>query len=72
MYRFDCFKSTRSFETGIRDHHHLIYSMLKTTFDKEETKKVTYSSYKQFQWETFEKDSTCSVRNCNKIINKIS
>ena len=27
-----CFKNSFSFETGLRDHHHLIYSMLKTTF----------------------------------------
>ena len=34
-----CFKNTSSLETGISDHHHLIYSMLKTTFEKEESKK---------------------------------
>ena len=39
--------------------------MLKTTFEKEESKKVTYRNYKQFQWETFEKDLTSSLRNCN-------
>ena len=60
-----CFKNTSSFETGISDHHHLIYSMLKTTFEKEESKKVTYRNYKQFQWENFEKDLTSSLRNCN-------
>ena len=59
------FKNTSSFETGISDHQHLIYSMLKTIFEKEESKKVTYRNYKQFQWETFEKDLTCSLRNCN-------
>ena len=60
-----CFKNTSSFETGISDHHHLIYSMLKTTFEKEESKKVTYCNYKQFQWENLEKDLTSSLRNCN-------
>ena len=60
-----CFKNTSSFETGISDYHHLIYSMLKTTFEKEESKKVSYRNYKQFQWETFEKDFTSSLRNCN-------
>ena len=39
--------------------------MLKTTFAKEGSKKVTYRNYKQFQWETFEKDLTSSLRNCN-------
>ena len=39
--------------------------MLKTTFEKEESIKVTYRNYKQFQWENFEKDLTSSLRNCN-------
>ena len=60
------FKNTSYFETGISDHHYLIYSMMKTTFEKEESKKVTYRNYKQFQWETFEKDLTSSLRNCNR------
>ena len=59
------FKNTSSFETGISDNHHLIYSMLKTTFEKEETKKVTYRNCKQFQVENFEKDLISSLRNCN-------
>ena len=37
--------------------------MLKTKFEKEESKKVTYRNYKQFQWENFEKDLTISLRN---------
>ena len=60
-----CFKNTSSFETGISDHHHLIYSILKTTVEKEESKKVTYRNYKQFQSENFEKDLTGFLRNCN-------
>ena len=59
------FKNTSSFETGISDHHHLIHSMLKTKFEKEESKKVTYRNYKQFQWENVEKDLTNSLGNCN-------
>ena len=38
--------------------HHLIYSMLKTTFEREESKPFTYRNYKEFLWETFEKDLT--------------
>ena len=60
-----CFKNTSSFETGISDHYRRIYSMLKTAFEKEEPKRVTYRNYKQFQWETFEKDLTSFLRNCN-------
>ena len=36
-----------------------------TSFEREESKKVTYHNYKQFQWETFEKDLTSSLRNYN-------
>ena len=56
-----CFKNTSSVKTGISDHHYLIYSMLKTTFEKEVSKKVTYRNYKQFQWENFGKDLTSSL-----------
>ena len=33
-----CFKHSFTFETGLSDHHHLIYSVLKLTFKKEEPK----------------------------------
>ena len=35
------FKNTCSFETGLSDHHHLIYSVMKTTFKSEEPKKLS-------------------------------
>ena len=30
------FKNTNTFETGLSDHHHMIYTMLKSTFEKAE------------------------------------
>ena len=47
------FKNSTSFETGLSDHHHLIYSMLKTTFHKEEPKTLIYRDYKTFSLEKF-------------------
>ena len=47
------FKNSTSFETGLNDHHHLIYLMLKTTFHKEEAKTLIYRYYKTFSQETF-------------------
>ena len=47
------FKNSTSFETGLSDHHHLIYSMLKTTFHKEEPKTLIYRYYKTYSLETF-------------------
>ena len=33
-----CFKNTTSYETGISDHHHLIFSITKTTLASEEVR----------------------------------
>ena len=33
------FKNTSSYETGLSDHHHLIYSVMKNIFKYEESKK---------------------------------
>ena len=46
-------KNSTSFETGLSDHHHLIYSMMKTTFHKEEPKTLIYRDYKTFSLEKF-------------------
>ncbi len=37
---------TQSFETGFNDHHHLIYTTLKITYDKVPPKKLIYRDYK--------------------------
>ena len=47
------FKHSNSIETGISDHHHLIYTMLKTAFSKAEPKLVHYRKYKTFNFESF-------------------
>ena len=46
------FKKSTSFEAGLSNHHHLIYSMIKTTFHKEEPKTLIYCHYKTFSLET--------------------
>ena len=33
-----CFKHSSTFETGLSDHHHLVYSMLKTCFKRKKSK----------------------------------
>ena len=37
-----CYKNASSCETEISDHHHLIFSIMKTTFASEEPKKFVY------------------------------
>ena len=47
------FKQSNSVEAAISDHHHLIYTMLKTNFSKAEPKLVHYRKYKTFNFESF-------------------
>ena len=47
------FKNSTYLETGLRDHYHLIYSILKIMFHKKEPKTLIYRDYKKFSLETF-------------------
>ena len=51
-----CFKNTSFYGTGISDHHHLIFSIMKTKFASEEPKKFVYCDYKTFSHECFKND----------------
>ena len=50
------FQKSQSFETGVSDHHHLIYTMLKTTFTHIPPKEVTYRSYRNFSVVAFREE----------------
>ena len=58
------FKNTCSVETGLSDPHHLIYSVMKTTFKFEEAKKLIYRDYSNFSTECFKDDFMSSI--CQK------
>ena len=60
------FKNSSTFETGLSDHHHLIYSMLKTTFQKEDSKRFIYHDYKNFNNEYFQNDLKIGLSKCPK------
>ena len=47
---------TNSFETALSDDHHMIYTFIKTKFEKFEPKKLTYRSFKQFDIGEFKLD----------------
>ena len=64
--RIFCFKNSSTFETGPCDHHHLIYSTLKTTFRKEDSKRLIYHDYKNFNNEYFENDLKNGLSKCPK------
>ena len=47
---------TGTVDTGLSDHHHLIYSMLKTQFVKLPPKKINYRDYSRFNESMFISD----------------
>ena len=63
----NCFKHTSTFETELSDHHHLTYSVLKTTFKKEKSKQFIYRNYKNFDNTNFQMDVESKLKNCPKI-----
>ena len=66
-----CFKNSSTFDTGLSDHHHLIYCMLKTTFEKELSKRFIYRDYKNFNNEYFENDLKNGLLNALKSMNHL-
>ena len=50
------FMKTRSFETSLSDYNHMIYTILKTKFEKPEPKKLIYCNIKNFNVEQFKSD----------------
>ena len=50
------FKNTQLFGTGLSDHHHMVYAMLKTTFQKSKPKQLTYRDFKNFYFESLKND----------------
>ena len=47
------FQKSQTFETGESDHHHMVYTILKTTFVKLPPKKLIYRCYKNFDEHKF-------------------
>jgi len=58
------FQKSGSYETGISDHHHLIYTMFKLTYEKSPPKIINYRSFRNFSLEIFRKDLTNALANC--------
>ena len=50
------FKNTTSYETGLSDHHHIILTMFKITFQQKEPKCLIYRYYKNFMFENFKSE----------------
>ena len=50
------FQNSGVMETGVSDHHTLIFSFLKTTFTKMPPNKLQYRNYKKFEVHSFLQD----------------
>ena len=50
------FTNTQLFETGFSNDHHMVSTMLKTTFQKSEPKKLIWRDFKNFYFESYEND----------------
>ena len=60
------FKNAQSFETGLSDNHHMVYTMLKTTFQKSEPKQLIYRDFKNFYFESFKNDLLENMVPCDR------
>ena len=56
------FMKSQSFETGFSDHHHLIYTILKSTFVKLPPRNIRYREYRNFCAEEFQRDLDIKLR----------
>ena len=50
------FHKSNSFETGISDHHHLIYTMFRLTYEKLSPQIVHYRTFRNFSLVNFRND----------------
>ena len=62
------FKNTSSYETGLSNHHHLIYSVMKTIFKCEELMwNLIYRNYSNFSQKDFQSDLLLNIGDGKKI-----
>ena len=64
------FKYTSSYETGLGDHHHMIYTMLKSSFINIEPKLLNYRDYKNFNFGNFKEDLNEALLICRNSYNE--
>ena len=61
------FQNSKSFETGLSDWHHMIYTKMKTTFVKLPPKQLSYRCYKTFNEDNFLRDLDINLNDAQII-----
>ena len=61
------FKKPSSYETGLIDHHHIIYTMLKSLFVNIYPKQLKYRDFKNFSFEIFKKGLSEVLTQCTNL-----
>ena len=64
------FKFTSTHEMGISDHHHMLYTMLKSCFQNTEPKLLNYRDFKNFLPQAFEEDLSEALIDCGDSYDK--
>ena len=70
-------QQNKTFETGFSDHHHLIYTMLKSKYERLPPKRIVYRDLKNFDMNQFKNEilNQCNdeneLQNLNEKIEKI-
>ena len=62
--RKHAFKHSESYKTAITDHHHLIYTMLKSCFQNKEPKVLNYRDFRSFSSKDFKQDLAATLNDC--------
>ena len=58
------FTFSGSYETSISDHHHMIYTVLKSCFNNTEPKLLNYRDFKNLSQEVFKEDLSEALCDC--------
>ena len=58
------FKHVQSYETRISSHHHMIYAMLRSSFQNKEPKVLNYRDFRNFPTENFNQNLAAAGNDC--------
>ena len=63
-------KFTLTYKTGISNHHHMVYTMLKSCFQNAKPKLLNYRDLKRFSSHVFEEELSEALIDCSDSYHK--